>query len=285
MKKVSLFGGTGFVGSHYAKSYPKSTTVIDRDSIQSETNNILYMISTVHNYHPKDGNPLIDIETNLIHFMKVLDNARKKWGDRLVFTQVSTWFVYGQNPEIPAKENSHCNPKGFYSITARAREQLLISYCESFNLKYRILRLGNVIGAGDEKIGLKRNALQHFIKELALGRPIERYRQDSIRDFIDVRDCVRAINLIVEKGDLNQIYNVSNGQGLRVKELIDHAWITSGYKSKISEIEVSQFHKTVQTPAIYMDVSKIKKLGYVKQHDIKTSVEELVHYYEQRETK
>ena len=275
---VSLFGA-GFIGGQYISAYPDKAFVQPRGSLASLYPNILYMISTIHNYHPKDGNPFIDIETNLWHFMSVLHNSHEAHGDNIIFNLISTWFVYGQT-EIPAKETSPCNPTGFYSITARAREQLLISYCETFGLKYRILRLGNVIGVEDKKISLKKNALQYFIQELAQGRTITRYKEGSIRDYIDVRDCVKAIHLVLENGELNQIYNVANGQGLNVKNLIDHAWRVSGYKSKIEEMEVPQFHKTVQVPTMYMDISKIKRLGYVKKHDIKVSIEELVYHYE-----
>lgn len=284
MSIVSLFG-KGFIGSHFVKQFPSDVFVEERDSRVSEFPDILYMISTVHNYHVlEEGFGIFeDLSTNLIHFMEVLSESRKRHGSELVFNLISTWFVFGNNPDIPAKEDSPCNPKGFYSITARAREQLLISYCETFKIKYKIMRLGNVIGPGDEKASLKKNALQYFCKELANGRPITRYKRASVRDYIDVRDCVRAIRLVMDKGEPNQIYNIANGRGLNVKDLIDHAWVTSGFKSKISEIDVPDFHKTVQTPVIYMDNSKIRALGYIQEHDIENTVAELVHRYEQEE--
>jgi nucleoside-diphosphate-sugar epimerase len=66
--KISVFGGTGFVGSVFCKKYPDSI-IIDRNETQSATNNILYLISTVDNYNVLT-NPHIDIETNLVHLMK-----------------------------------------------------------------------------------------------------------------------------------------------------------------------------------------------------------------------
>src|SRR5512139_2583785 len=234
MNLVSLFG-TGFVGSNYMDAYPSQTISMGRNDIEGCSSNILYGISTVHNYHMKDGDPFIDIETNLVHFMKVLDANRRLFGDRLTFNLISTWFVYGET-ELPAKESSPCNPTGSYSITARTREQLLVSYCKTFGVKYRILRLGNVIGIGDKKISLKKNALQFFCRELACKREIQRYEQGSIRDFIDIRDCVDAIHLVLEKGNLNEVYNIANGKGYNVKDLIDVAWRESGYLGKIKEI-------------------------------------------------
>ena len=275
MKKTSIFGA-GFVLGEYAKTYPNEVEIVARDEIIAPTDDILYGISTVHNYHPKDGNPFIDIETNLLHFMKVLD---ANINEGVVFNLVSTWFVYGKTSEIPAKETSPCNPTGFYSITSRTREQLLISFCETFNLRYRILRLGGVFGIGDKKASAKKNALQWMVKELAQGRNVEIYKGGVIRDYIDVRDVAQAIHLVLEKGELNQIYNISNGQGINIESLIDIAHRESGYRGTVGMKDVPEFHKTVQIPQFYADNSKLKSLGYVQRYDIKNTIKELVNYY------
>lgn len=280
METVSLFGA-GFIGKNYAEKYP--VFIEPKEGIFPKHPNVLYMISTVHNYHPLNGEEFLDVDTNLIHFLKVLTISHKKYGSDLVFNLVSTWFVYSPK-QIPAREDSYCEPNGFYSITALCREQLLKSYCETFGLKYRILRLGNVIGVGDKKISRKKNALQHIIRELAQGRDVDYlYKGGAIRDYIDVRDCVDAIHLVLEKGNLNEIYNIGNGQGLNVNDLVNIAHRESDFKSKIYEIDVPDFHKTVQMPKMYLNIEKIKKLGYVQKHDIRQTVKELVHHYANEE--
>lgn len=282
MRRVSVFGGSGFVGGEFSKQYKNEIAAIPRNEIYAEeSTDILYLISTIHNYHPKDGNPFIDIETNLFHFMKVLDaNINKD----VVFNLASTWFVYGKTTDTPAKETSYCNPTGFYSITSRCREQLLVSYCETFGLKFRILRLGSVLGVGDQKASAKKNALQWMVKELAQGRGVEIYKGGVIRDYIDVRDVVQAVHLVLEKGELNQIYNISNGHGINIESLIDVAYRESGFKGTVGMKEVPEFHKAVQIPQFYADNSKLRSLGYVQQHDIKNTIKELVHYYENNES-
>ena len=272
--KISLFGH-GFVGREFTKQFP-DTVVVGRDASYAPTDNILYGISTIHNYHPKDGDLFIDVDTNLTHFLEVLSANQDR---DITFNLISSWFVYGQT-DLPAREDSTCNPTGFYSITARAREQLLISYAETFGMKYRILRLGNVIGIGDEKASEKKNALQWITKNIAKGKPVKIYKTGSIRDYIDVRDCAKAIRLVLEKGELNAIYNIANGQGLNVKDLIEVAHRASGFKSKITEIPVPNFHKVVQTPKMFLNTKKLNDLGYVKAHDIKNTVKELVKHYE-----
>jgi nucleoside-diphosphate-sugar epimerase len=283
IESVSLFG-KGFVGSWYEHLSPAAVNVMGREELVADDAEILYTISTVHNYHPKDGDPYKDIETNLIHFMRVLDANTLTYGEDLVFNLVSTWFVYGDAADLPAKESSHCNPTGFYSITSRAREQLLASYAELHGIKYRVLRLGNVLGVGDMKISRRKNALQYIVSEVAKGHDIDYlYKGGTIRDFIDVRDCVQAIHLVMEKGNPNEIYNIANGKGLNVNDLVEVAWQESGYISKITEIPVPEFHKKVQVPKMFMDVKKLKSLGYVQRHDIAQTIRELVHYYQNEE--
>jgi len=277
--ETSLFG-KGFVGGEYVSWYPE-TLVVERNELLSPTPNILYMISTTTNYNPKDGDILVDVETNLIHFLKVLEANFEKHGEKLVFNLVSTWFVYGHT-KVPASEDAPCNPAGFYSITSYAREKLLVSYAELKGFKYRILRLGNVIGVGDKKISRKKNALQYIVSELAKGNTVDYlYERGAIRDFIDVRDCVKAIRLILERGGFNEIFNVANGLGLNVNDLVSVAHRESGYKSEIRHIPVPEFHQQVQTSTMVLDVRKLKNLGYVQAYDIAQSIRGLIHHYEQ----
>ena len=120
---ISIFGGTGFIGSKFYNKYKEDSVIIPREEVQPRSNRVLYMISTVDNYNVLQDS-FIDIETNLIHLMKVLDSCK---GKDIEFTFVSSWFVYGDT-HLPARETSPCRPKGFYSITKLAAEQLIESY-------------------------------------------------------------------------------------------------------------------------------------------------------------
>jgi len=281
MNKISVFGAGGFIGGNYAAKYADEIGVVQRDFIISEHPDILDFVSTVDNYNVKT-NPYLDIDTNLSLLIEKLEKARQFHGSKTVYNIISSWFVLGKTA-LPATEDSPCFPTGFYSATKLCAEQLLASYCQTFGMKYRILRLGNVIGIGDKKISAKKNALQYMVRELAQGREINLYKNGSVRDFIDVRDVVSAIRLVVENGKTNQIYNVANGQGLNIEELVRHAWHCAGYTGKINVIEVPEFHKIVQTPIMFLDISKIKELGYSQQYDIKQTIASLVDYYKHNE--
>ena len=263
--------GHGFIGSRYATLYP--CTVNDRNDLAIKSQHILYMISTVDNYNVFTD-PYIDIETNLTTLIKVLENCRHTQG--VVFNFVSSWYVYGKtNP--PFTEHSYCNPTGFYSITKRAAEQLLMSYCETFGLKYRILRLANVVGTGDTKVSTKKNALTYLIREIKQGRDIDLYDGGNFtRDYIHVDDVCKAINLVIEKGDINSIYNIGNNQPWVFKEVIQKVIEQVGSSSKINTVDQADFHKVVQVKDSIINSDKLFSLGYRPSWTLQHTLDDLI---------
>ena len=269
--RIQVFGGSGFVGSEFVRQNPECI-VNARDDYQVKTYDILYMISTVTNYNVKTD-PYIDIDTNLTTLIRVLEQCKDS---HLTFNFISSWFVYGET-EMPATEESNCYPNGFYSITKRCAEQLLISYCETFGIKYRILRLANVAGHGDKKASPQKNALQHMINELKAGRDVNVYDGGNLyRDYIHVSDAARAIKLIMEKGEVNTIYNVGNGKPMLFKDMIEYAKELIGGEGKLNPIEIPQFHRTVQVRSMWMLSDKLKSLGYEPKYDLKAIIEDMV---------
>lgn len=271
MEQVTLFGGTGFIGSRYKKMYPLKTIVNNRNDWRIKSPNILYMISTVDNYNVYED-PYIDIDTNLTTLIDVLEVCRvyqtNNEDDRLIFNFISSWFVYGNVP-LPAREYALCDPKGFYSITKRTAEQLIISYCETFKLDYRILRLGNVLGKDDKKISKKKNALQYMINLLKEDKPVELYDGGTmVRDYIYVDDAVRAIHYLISNDlTINNIYNIGSGVGISIREAILYAHKKLDSKSEIVNIETKDFHKKVQTRDMVLDIIKLRKTGYIHEFD------------------
>jgi nucleoside-diphosphate-sugar epimerase len=272
MERINVFGGSGFIGSAFCAKYPDDIVVNDRNCYSIQTTNILYLISTVDNYNVYE-NPYLDIETNLITLIKVLENCRDK---DVVFNFISSWFVYGDT-DSPAREDSYCNPKGFYSITKRAAEQLLISYCETFGIKYRILRLANVLGKNDTKASPKKNALQYMIQRIKDGEEVSLYNGGLVyRDYIHVDDVVDAIHLILSKGELNTIYNVGNGESISIAYALEYVAMKTGYTLQFKNIPPSDFHKIVQTTNMALDTSRIRALGYAPKYSIEETLEKLI---------
>jgi len=281
--KISVYGGTGFIGSRFCELYRDTVIKINRDDNDSKSNNILYFISTVDNYNIHSDLKK-DINTNLIKLVEVLEYIkRNKDLNDFVFNFVSSWFVYGQNNEIPFKEDtSKCNPTGFYSITKYCAEQLLVSFCQTFNIKYRIFRLANVIGEGDNKISNKKNALQFLIKEAVHNRTLPLYYGGEVlRDYIYVDDVCNAIKLCLNKAPTNQIINIGSGIPYRFIDIINKTIEYSKSHSKIEHIEPTKFHNIVQVRHSYLDTTKLQSYGFKIKYDINNIVKVIVDFYKQ----
>lgn len=270
MSLISVFGGSGFIGSSYCSNFP--STIIPRNVLISKSSEILYFISTVDNYNVLD-NVTLDIETNLIHLVKVLD-ANKKNLKCVNF--VSSWFVYGDT-ELPANENSVCNPKGFYSITKKCAEDLLISYCKTNKINYKIFRLSNVYGKNDLKISKKKNALQYLINKIKNNEDIDLYHGGKFyRDYMFVDDVCRAINHLINFGEVDSIYNIGTGDKIHFIEIINKVIELTGSKSKLIFVDPSEFHKIVQVKDIILDVSKLISTNFMRGNSILENIEKLL---------
>ena len=280
MNTISVFGSTGFIGSRFCEMYPDSVVKIPRDSYApAATSDILYLISTVDNYNVHT-NLHVDIDTNLTVLMNLLENI-KQMPTPPVINFVSSWFVYGQNNEIPFREDfSQCNPTGFYSITKRCAEQMLICWCNTFGYKYRIFRLANVLGEGDKKISKKKNALQYMVKEIVHDRDVELYYGGEVlRDYIYVDDVCTAMKLCIDTAPQNQIFNIGSGIPLRFLDIINKTISEAKSASKIVHIQPTQFHNIVQVRHSYLDTAKLQGLGFQQQYDIDATIKKLVTHY------
>lgn len=269
---IDLFGGTGFIGSNFKKMYDEYTHVHDREDNVPVYENVLYMISTTHNYHVFDDIHK-DVDTNLTKLLNVLQNCKDK---NIVFNFISSWFVYG-DVQLPAREDSSSKPKGFYSITKRCAEDLIISYCETFKIKYRILRLCNVYGPSDGGVSKQKNALQYLINEIKANNEIKLYYDgDFIRDYMHVDDVCKAIYSVLYRAKHNQIINIGSGIPQKFREIIDFVVKETNSTSKITAIDAVDFHKIVQVKDMYMDVSKLNELGFKQHIDIFKGVKQLI---------
>jgi len=278
----SVFGSWGFVGNEICKDedfkHNEPDNIEHRNKFLSDYPDIIYCISTNHNYNVVDNNPLIDIKTNLEHMITTLQANRIKYDNDFTFTLISTWFVYG-DVELPAKEDACCSPKGFYSITKKAAEELLISYCETWGIKWRIIRLCNVLGETDVKVSNRKNALQFMVRELCQGREINLYDEDCKRDYLHVEDVADAIRLVAKSGNFGEIYNVGSGTPNSIHHLVNLAHRISEYKGKVNLVNVPEFHKTVQTKDMWLDITKLMELGWKPTYTVEDLVERLCKYY------
>ena len=179
-----------------------------------------------------------------------------------VFNFVSSGFVYGLNV-IDAKETDLPDPRGFYSITKRTAEQLLISFCETFGCKYRIFRLANVYGT-DKTVSPKKNVLGFLINKLKNNEDVQLYDGGLVlRDYMHVDDVSRAIKCIINGGSENAIYNIATGQPQYFRDIIQLAVDKlSDCRSKIISSETPEFYAKTQAKNFSLNIEKLNNLNF-----------------------
>ena len=260
MNKLSVYGSTGFIGGTFCDLYPDEVIKVPREERKPESKDIIYFISTTTNSHV--FNDLhIDVDTNLTVLTDVLEHCEDK---DITFNFVSSAFVYGTDV-IDAKEDDPCEPGGFYSITKRCAEQLLISYCKTFDVKYRIMRIANVYG-DDKTVSAQKNVLKFLIGLMKEDKDLVLYDDGmQLRDYMHVNDICRAMKLVMEKGEINSIYNIAAGNPLPFKTIMEKARDFLGSKSKFNYVDYPEFNKIAQAYNYSVNADKLKDLGFEPQ--------------------
>jgi len=222
---------------------------------------------------------------NVANGLNLLESMVENNVQHIVFS--STAATYGEPEEIPITENHSTNPTNTYGETKLFFEKMLKRYDQIYGLKYASLRYFNAAGADPSgKIGEAHDPETHLIPivlQKASGEREELYifgddypTRDGtcIRDYIHVNDLSDAHVLAIEslaEGKKSDIYNLGNGEGYSVKEVIDTAGKVIG-----KEIEAKIGDRRPGDPAVLVASSeKIqKKLNWQPQYpDLETIIE------------
>jgi dTDP-glucose 4,6-dehydratase len=116
-------------------------------------------------------------------------------------------------------------------------------------------------------VSLKKNVLQYNINLLKDGKNVELYGDGLFyRDVMHVEDCVRAIDLVMNRGNLNEIYNVGNGKTWYYAEILEYIKDRVKSTGEIIYKEPTAFQAKVPVASFYMDITKLRGLGFVPKY-------------------
>mgnify|MGYP006302237535 FL=1 len=182
-------------------------------------------------------NPGKYYHNNFDNGIKLLDVMLEHGVKNIVFS--STAAVYGEPQQIPIKEDHPIDPTNPYGESKYFFEKAMERYDKLFDLNYMSLRYFNAAGADlSGKIGEDHDPETHLIPlvlDTALGKRDKLYifgndydTRDGtcVRDYIHVNDLAKAHTLALEaliQGKDSRIYNLGNGEGYTVREVIETA--------------------------------------------------------------
>jgi UDP-glucose 4-epimerase len=227
--------------------------------------------------------PLKYYQNNLSNTQNLLSAMQETGVAKFVFS--STAAVYGMPQRVPITEDTPQEPINPYGETKLAVERMCHYQSQAGRLRFVALRYFNACGAGDGGArGEDHRPESHLIPliiQAALGkRPdIRIYGTDyptpdgtCVRDYIHVDDLCRAHLLALKKLDerAELIYNLGNGQGYSVRQVIDTVKHISGRDFKVVEVQ----RRPGDPPVLTSDASKAKnELGWRPE---KPQLEEMV---------
>jgi dTDP-glucose 4,6-dehydratase len=306
-------GCCGFIGSNFVNYYfneNPEVKIVNLDAMYycASENNINKELINSDRYQLIKGNLCsFDLISNILDIYKIdtvihfaaqshvqnsFDNALQYTNDNVVgthtlleacrkygkinrFIHISTDEVYGESMITENEEKKHegsvlC-PTNPYAATKAAAELIAKSYYHSFKMPIIITRGNNVYGPNQypEKL------VPRFIEQLLEGKPVTIQGDGSnVRALLHVNDVCSALKLILEKGEIGEIYNIGSddSQEYTVTEvahiLIDKIITsepssnTNKYEKWITYIEDRPFNDK----RYYISNQKVKDLGW----DIKT---------------
>jgi dTDP-glucose 4,6-dehydratase/UDP-glucose 4,6-dehydratase len=317
IKNLLVTGGCGFIGSNFINYFfnkHSDINIINLDAMYYCANekNISEEIRNSDRYTLIKGNlcssdllnhllKAYKIDT-VIHFaaqshvQNSFDDALKYTYDNIVgthtllescrlygkitkFIHISTDEVYGESllseEEEKKNEQSILCPTNPYAATKAGAELIANSYRFSFKMPIIITRGNNVYGPNQypEKL------IPRFIELLKENKKVTIQGDGSnVRAFLHALDVAKALELILEKGKVGEIYNIGSDEDKEYTVLqIAHLLIkmiknTENYDDHIEYIDDRPFNDK----RYYISNEKVKNLGWVIEKDFIQGLEELI---------
>lgn len=258
MKKVCVFGGSGFLGSHVcdqlslagfavtifdrvASSWLRAgqemvvADILDEDALNAAIAgcDAVYNFAAIADLDEALDRPLETIRVNILGNTMILEACRRHNVGRYVYA--STVYV-------------HSREGGFYRCSKHAAEQFVEEYQRRYGLDFTVLRYGSLYGPrSDEHNGLWRIVR----KALETGRITYQGSPEAMREYIHVQDAARAS--VVALGDefRNQHVVLTGQEPMRVMDLLKMLAEILGMPQAVEFVESDHAGHYIRTPYAY----------------------------------
>jgi dTDP-glucose 4,6-dehydratase len=213
------------------------------------------------------------------HILELLRNYRQENTHQPVLVHFSTDEVYGDIDEGEHTEEDLLKPSNPYSATKAAADMLVMSYSRTYKLPYMILRPTNNYGIGQyvEKL------IPKSVKFLNLGREIPLHNGGTpVRNWLHADDTAQAVMTVIDKGQVNEIYNVCGGYEQTNLEVVTKLLGLYDSTSHISDYLDLSYSRDGQDVRYALDDSKLRALGWEPKKVFDQELPAIINYYKDR---
>lgn len=225
------------------------------------------------------ADPIATWEVNATGTLRLVEALRRGSAERVRLLVISSAEVYGAVPERaqPIGEDAPLRPSTPYGASKAAAEMAALQAASGgTGLEVVVARSFNHAGPGQDE----RFVFPGFARQLVRVRrgesaPVLRVGNLSVRrDFLDVRDVVRAYRLLVEKGENRRVYNVCSGISMSLHEMVSRLVEISETGASI-EVDPERF-RPVDIPVLYGEAARLRNLGWAPEVEMEQTLRDLL---------
>ena len=246
----------------------------DFDSLVSGCEEVYHLISTTV---PSSDILLEDeITQNVFPTLALLDACVRHRVKKVIFIS-SGGTVYGKSEGLPFKETDENEPICSYGIQKLTIEKYLYLYKHLYQLDYRIIRLSNPYGPGQNPFG-NVGAVTAFTKRIIDDEIITLYGDgENVRDYIYIDDAIEGILNIASSVDESNIYNLGSGIGYSLNEVIS---IIEEITHRRARIHMEPFRSRDLKYSVLNITKYTDKFPEHKMISLKKGISKLIEYWE-----
>lgn len=315
MEKYMVTGFSGFVSKHFldylnSREVPCTVAGIDINTPEFDYKNYAHIKCSFHainllnreqvnafiqEYRPDYilhlasyssvayswQHPVESFTNNTNIFLNLLEQVRNMNLDcRILSVGSSEEYGNVSEADIPLRETQPLKPISPYAVARVSQEMLSAVYAQGFGLDVILTRSFNHIGPGQKDIFVISSFVKRMLEIKRSNLPAQLQTGDLtiVRDFLDVRDVVRAYYMLLKNGDKGEIYNICSGKGIALEQIIN----------KLSDM-ISLQVVTVQDPALVRpndnriivgDNSKLKaRIAWETEYSLDRSLQDIIDYW------